>query len=260
MTILVTGGTGDLGRLVVRRLIDAGERVVCMSRKPRPRDDRAYEWATADLKTGEGLETAVAGASVIVHCATSGMKADVAQTGRLLAAVHAAGTKPHIIYISIVGVDRIPFRYYRAKLSVENMVEQSGLPWTILRATQFHELVVRLGRALGRSPVVPVLARTSFQPIDGDEVAARLAELAKGPAQQWVPDMGGPRVVPMKELLAGYFAAVGKKRLLLPIFLPGRNGKAFREGRHHSPNAVGHRTFEEFLAKQVRPAGPASSP
>jgi uncharacterized protein YbjT (DUF2867 family) len=96
------------------------------------------------------------------------------------------------VYVSIVGVDRIPYGYYRAKLATETVVEESGLPWTILRATQFHDLIRRIAGVLAKSPVVPVPAGVRFQPVDVHEVAARVVELATGTPAGRVDDMGGP--------------------------------------------------------------------
>ena len=192
---LVTGGTGTLGRIVVRRLMEQGRDVRVLSRRPRSAGWAATahgpaEWAVGDLRRGRGVDAAVAGAEVIVHCATG--RDDAGAARHLIAAALRAG-RPHLAYISIVGIDRIPFGYYRSKLAVERQVEGSGLPWTVLRTTQFHELILRGCRALARLPVMPVPAHVAFQPIDAGEVAGRLAELATGPAAGRVPDMGGPR-------------------------------------------------------------------
>jgi len=137
-TVLVTGGAGVLGRPVVARLRERGADVRVLSRRAGGEPGRVQ----GDLETGTGLVEAVAGVDVIVHCASAGdwlrPQRDVVQTRNLLAAVGPA--RPHIVYVSIVGVDRIRFGYYRAKLECERMIAASGLPWTVLRATQFHEL------------------------------------------------------------------------------------------------------------------------
>src|SRR5258706_10257050 len=144
--ILVTGGDGHLGRLVTPRVIKAGHSVRVMSRKPAPPDRKDVAWATANLYTGEGVEQAVSGIDVIIHAATGGLSAKVEDgdgTKQLLDAAKAAGVGL-VTYVSIVGIDRLPlgtFAYYRAKLAAEKMVEQSGIPYTILRATQFHSFV-----------------------------------------------------------------------------------------------------------------------
>jgi uncharacterized protein YbjT (DUF2867 family) len=246
--ILVTGGTGTLGQAVVRRLADQGRQVRVLSRRPPPAGRGPAGWATGDLKTGRGLRAAVAGADVIVHCATG--LGDVGAARHLIESARQAGS-PHLVYISIVGVDRIPFGYYKSKLHVERQVEGSGLPWTVLRATQFHQLILRGCEALAHLPALPVPAGTSFQPIEAGEVAARLAELATEPAAGRVPDMGGPEVRGAAGLALSYLAARGQQRPVVPVRLPGAVFARYRRGDHLAPDhAVGQVTFEDFLAER----------
>ena len=255
--ILVTGGTGTLGRLVVPLLRDAGGKVRVLSRRPRQGAEGA-EFVTGDLDTGEGIDAAVAGAEVIVHCAGS-RKGDEDKARNLVRAASRAGS-PHLVNISVVGADRIPlasgadramFAYFGSKLAAERVVADSGLPWTTLRATQFYDLLLMLARQMARLPVIPVASGVSFQPVDAGEVAARLAELALGPPAGLVPGLAGPRVYPMAELIRGYLRASGKRRLLVPVRLPGQGARALRAGANLAPDrAVGRRTWEEFLAAQ----------
>jgi uncharacterized protein YbjT (DUF2867 family) len=247
--ILVTGGTGTLGRVVVERLAAQGRQVRVLSRRPPPAERGPAGWATGDLKTGRGIDAAVAGADVIVHCATG--LGDVGAGQHLIASARRAGS-PHLAYISIVGVDRIPVGYYKSKLEVERQVENSGLPWTVLRATQYHQLILRGCQALAHLPVLPVPAGTAFQPVDAREVAARLAELTTGPAAGRVPDMGGPEVRGAASLALSYLAARGRDRPVVPVRLPGAVFAGYRRGAHLAPDhAVGQVTFEEFLAERL---------
>jgi uncharacterized protein YbjT (DUF2867 family) len=256
-SILVTGGTGTLGRIVVERLGAQGHDVRVLSRRPRPAGTGATAWATGDLRKGRGIEAAVAGADVIVHCATG--LGDVGAAGHLIEAARRAG-RPHLVYISIVGIDSIPFGYYKSKLAVERQVESSGLPWTVLRTTQFHDLILRGCQALARLPVMMVPASMPFQPIDAGEVAGRLAELAVGPAAGRVPDMGGPEVCFFAKLARGYLAASGRKRPVLPVRLPGAAFAGFRHGDHLArDHAVGRMTFAQFLAQRFGSGDPAAS-
>jgi uncharacterized protein YbjT (DUF2867 family) len=246
--ILVTGGTGTLGRIVVRRLIAADRTVRVLSRRPAPAEPGPADWVTGDLKTGGGLAAAVAGAGVIVHCATG--RGDVAAGRNLIAAARAAGS-PHLVYISIVGVDRAPVGYYKSKFAMERQVEAAGLPWTILRATQFHELILRGCEALAHLPVLPVPAGTAFQPVAAAEVADRLAGLATGPAAGRVPDFGGPEVRAAAGLARGYLRARGRRRPVLPVRLPGAAFAGYRRGDHLAPDhAAGRVTFDQFLASR----------
>ncbi|MHC1561242.1 SDR family oxidoreductase [Actinomycetospora sp. C-140] len=240
MTVLVTGGTGTLGRALVP-LLD-GPRV--LSRRSGPRR------VVGDLRTGAGLDDAVAGASVIVHCATA-PRGDAAATGRLVEAARRAGT-PHLVHISIVGIDRIPLPYYREKVNAERLVSGSGLPWTILRATQFHDLLAMLFATTARAGVLPVLAGTAFQPIAVDDVAARLAALAAGPPHGWTTPMGGPEVRSMGDLARTWARTTGRRRPVVPLRVPGAIARGFRSGAHLAPgHADGVVTFERFLAARA---------
>ncbi|UQA96550.1 SDR family oxidoreductase [Streptomyces halobius] len=251
-TILVTGGTGTLGRPLIDRLLDAGHDVRSLSRRPHTGTERPRLRVYAvDLRDGTGLDAAVAGVDAIVHCATTPTGGDTDAAGRLIAAAKAAHV-PHLVYISIVGVDRIPLRYYRAKLAVEGAIEESGLGWTVLRTTQFHDLVLRVIKAGARSPVLPVLPGVRAQPVDVREVADRLAELAVGEPAGRVPDMGGPEVLDFGDLARATLKAGGRRRLLLPLWLPGPSFAAFRRGENLTPeHADGTRTYAEFLAERI---------
>ncbi|MCS0639731.1 NAD(P)H-binding protein [Streptomyces sp. LP05-1] len=242
-TILVTGGTGTLGSHVTERLRAEGHEVRVLSRKSRP--------YAVDLRTGAGLDRALAGVDTVVHCASSPAGGDEEAARNLIAGARRAGVG-HLVYISIVGVDRVPYSYYRSKLAVERLVEESGLGWTTLRATQFHELVVSVLGVLAKTPAVMVLpAGLSDQPVEVREVAGRLAELAAGAPAGRVPDMAGPQVLALPELARAYLRATGRSRKLLSLPLAGRTYRAFRSGGHLAPDrAVGTVTFEEYLRKR----------
>ncbi len=256
--VLVTGGTGTLGRLVVARLQDAGCDVRVLSRHRHEGGD-GIEFVTGDLATGEGIEPAVDGAGTIVHCAGSS-KGDEDKARNLVRAASRAGAA-HVVYISVVGADRIPivsrvdrvmFGYFGSKLAAERIVADSGLPFTTLRATQFHDLILTVAQQMAKLPVIPVPAGFRFQPIDADEVAARLTELALGEPAGLVPDMGGPRAYPLADLLRGYLRARHRHRPIVPLRQPGKAARALRAGANLAPDqAVGHRTWEDFLAERV---------
>jgi uncharacterized protein YbjT (DUF2867 family) len=216
--ILVTGGTGTLGRLVIPRLRDAGRDVRVLSRHGHE-DRHGIEHVTGDLTSS------VVGADRIPV---------------------------------VSGVDRAMFGYFAAKLAAEQVIAGSGLPWTTLRATQFHDLTLLTVRQLARLPVVPVPAGWRVQPVDAGEVAAGLVELALGRPAGLVPDLGGPRVYELGDLVRGYLRATGRQRPILPVRLPGRAARAYRAGANLTPDrAVGRRTWEEFLSDRL---GPALSP
>jgi uncharacterized protein YbjT (DUF2867 family) len=256
--ILVTGGTGTLGGHVVPRLRAAGHSVRVLSRHSHAAAD-GIEYVTGDLLKGQGIEPAVKGAEIIVHCAGNAKGDDVA-TQNLVRAAARAGVQ-HLVYISVVGADRIPivsgidramFGYFGAKRAAEQIVADSGLPWTTLRASQFYELSLVTAQAMAKLPVIPVPAGFQFQPVDVDEVAARLVDLTLGAPAGLVADMAGPRVYAMADLLRGYLRARGQQRLMLPVWIPGQAARAIRAGANLAPeHAVGRRTWEDFLAEQV---------
>jgi uncharacterized protein YbjT (DUF2867 family) len=204
MPILVTGGTGTLGRRVVQRLVDADRDVRVLSRHPHDAADRV-EYVVGDLGTGAGIDSAVDGVDIIVHCAGSA-KGDGDKARTLVRA--ASRTASHLVYISVVGAGRIPmasradramFGYFGSKRAAEIVVAGSGIPFTTLRATQFYDLILTVAQQLAKLPVVPVPAGFRFQPIDTDEVAVRLVELALGaPAglvtwDEFLSERMGPR-------------------------------------------------------------------
>jgi uncharacterized protein YbjT (DUF2867 family) len=247
---LVTGGTGLLGSQVVARLSEAREDVRVMSRYRRANTVRG------DLLTGEGLEEAVEGVGTIIHCASSPLRkthqVDVEGTWRLLQAASRAGVS-HVVFISIVGVDRNPYYpYFRHKLAAERVVERSGLPWTTLRATQFHEFVLKQIRLLELGPIALAPKGFVLQPIDGGEVADRLVELANSAPAGRVPDIGGPEVMTFADLARSHQKAVGRQRRLVEISVPGKMARAFREGAQTCPERkYGKITWEEFLHRSV---------
>ncbi|MDQ4057793.1 MAG: NAD(P)H-binding protein [Actinomycetota bacterium] len=254
--LLITGGTGTLGRLVVPLLQDAGCKVRVLSRTRHDSGD-GIEFMIGELATGEGLEAALDGVETIVHLAGSA-RGDGDKAHNLVRAASRAGSR-HLVYISVVGADRIPvaggvdrtmFGYFAAKRAAEKVVAGSGLPWTTLRATQFHESMLKVVRQMARLPVVPVPAGFRFQPVDAGEVAARLAELSLGRPSGLVPDLAGPRVYGMAELVRGYLRAGHRRRPILPVKLPGKAARAIRAGANLAPErAVGLRTWEDFLTE-----------
>ncbi|MFJ8036299.1 SDR family oxidoreductase [Streptomyces sp. NPDC096032] len=240
-TILVTGGTGTLGRVVTDELRAGGHEVRVLSRHARP-------YAVDLREGGPGLDTALAGVETVVHCASSPRGGDEKAAAHLIEAARRASVG-HLLYISIVGVDRVPFGYYRSKLAVERQIEDSGLGWTVLRTTQFHDLVVSVLRGLAKSPVLVLPAGVPDQPVEVTEVAGRLAELAVGAPAGRVPDMGGPQVRSFDSLARSYLRATGRRRPIVRLPLFGKAYGAFRAGGHLAPDhAVGKVSFEQHLA------------
>ena len=145
------------------------------------------------------------------------------------------------------------FGYFASKRAAEKVIKDSGLPWTTLRATQFHDLMLMVAQQIAKLPVVPVPAGFQVQPVDADEVADRLVELTLGEPSGIVPDIGGPRVYGAAQLLRGYLLATKRRRRpIVPVWLPGQAARAFRAGANLAPEqAVGQRTWEEFLTERL---------
>ena len=256
--ILVTGGTGTLGRHVVRRLTESGREVRVLTRQTGE-DENGVRFIAGDLLSDVRINEAVDGVATIIHCAGSNNGDEVA-TQNLVRAAARAGW-PHLVYISVVGAERVPvsgridrmmFNYFNMKWKAEQVIAGSGLPWTTIRATQFHDLVFMVVETLAKSPIVPVPSGVRFQPVDTDEVAARLVELALGQPSGLVPDIAGPRAYKTADLIRGYLERTRRRRMLLPLWIPGQAARALRSGANLAPErAVGRRTWEEFLANRL---------
>ncbi|MFI6813542.1 SDR family oxidoreductase [Nonomuraea sp. NPDC050328] len=251
-TVLVTGASGRLGRVLVERLAADGHQVRAASRTARS-GPGSVRWVVADVATGEGLAEAVAGAEVIVHAASAPYKGrytakvEVEGTANLLEAAGRAGVG-HLVYVSIVGADRVPMGYYRSKVRAEDLVRGGPVPWTILRATQFHEFVADGFRLLSRLGFLPVDPDVRAQPVALADVAGRLAGLiAAGPARAIV-EYGGPRVLGMAEAGEGWLRAQGLRRPIVRVRLPGAMGRAFRAGHLvTAAEPAGSGTWEDYL-------------
>jgi uncharacterized protein YbjT (DUF2867 family) len=242
-SVLVTGGTGTVGRIVVDHLTTAGQDVRILSRGRRPSQRTDVQHFVGDVQTGDGLDAALDGVDTIVHC--------VYPTEHLIPAAKRAGS-PHLVYVSIVGIDRVPFGLYRKMLANERVIAESGLPWTVMRATQFHDLIAFILRMLAKPPVMALPSGLRFQPVDVRDVGERLARLALGEPVGRAPDFGGPQVRALDDLARSYLAIVGKRRLIVPIGLPGKVFGAVRAGALTAPqHAAGTITFERYLREQV---------
>ncbi|WP_448618649.1 SDR family oxidoreductase [Geodermatophilus sp. URMC 65] len=244
-TTLVTGATGTLGAPTVTRLRAAGHDVRALSRRSGP------GLTTGDLLTGAGIHEAVAGVDTILHLATGSRgRGDVEATRRLLEAADEAGVR-RLVLISIVGIDDIPLGYYRDKVVIERLVQESGLGYSILRATQFHSFAEAMFTAQRRSPVV-VAPSFQLQPIAVGEVADRLVELAGEPPAGRVADIGGPEQHRVPAVARLWARATGTHRPVVPLTLPGKLFTAYRAGSALVPDpAYGRRTFADHLAARV---------
>jgi uncharacterized protein YbjT (DUF2867 family) len=256
--VLVTGGAGGFGQALIPRLQNRGYTIRIMSRRPAPAGT-TLEWAQADLESGAGLAAALADADVVVHAATSPARhtqqIDVEGTRRLLEAAREAGIG-HFAYISIVGIECVPFPYYRAKLAAEALVRSSGLPGSILRATQFHTLIDGLLRGADRLPLFVLPSDLKFQPIDVGEAAERMAEaVAAGPAGR-LPDIGGPEVLALGAMARPWMDARGRPRRIIHLPLPGGFAAALRQARNTCPDQrYGQISWADWLRENYTDQG-----
>lgn len=249
MRIVVTGGLGHLGSRVVTALGDLGHDAIVASRR-----------TGVDLLTGAGLAEVLAGADAVVHTADTMRPWEFAQvttggTRRVGEAAAEQPRPPHVVYISIVGVDLVPYAYYRAKWAAERELESLGVPATVVRATQFHSLAAAMARA-HVGPIGLGVKGFRIQPVDIAWVARRLAEVASGPAPAAFarhPDLTGPELLTagqIAEVVAGHQGRTIRRRVELPAV--GGTLKAFAAGGvlPGSEAEVGGERFTEWLARQ----------
>jgi uncharacterized protein YbjT (DUF2867 family) len=246
MDVLVTGGTGRLGQRLTDPLQAAGHRVKLMSRR-----GTGPGGIRGDLASGRDLHQALAGAEIVVHAATDPRgdywQTDVAGTRRLVQAVDRDRLR-HLVYPSIVGVDRIPWSLYRAKFAAEQVLLASGLPVTLVRITQFHHFVDELLETARRGPVLPVPMGWRTQPVDVGDAAAYVASVASGPPVGDVVHYGGPQELTAADLARAWVAAREPGVRVVATPLPGRLSSAFRDGAAlPSGGARGRITYEEHL-------------
>ncbi|MGM7669068.1 SDR family oxidoreductase [Microbacterium sp. A93] len=243
MKIAVAGGTGVVGRRAVDAVQAAGNEAVVLSRSQG-----------VDLITGKGLDAALAGVDAVIDTANvSTLKADAAikffttASGKLVRAAADAGAR-HVVLLSIVGIDRMPHDYYAGKVAQEKVYEGSPVPWTILRATQFHEFAAQLF-ARGKVGPLHLAPRARVQPIAAREVGAHLADLAAGDPQERTRDLAGPREEALDAMIKAYARAEGHRAWISSINLPTAQMKGMRAG-YALPGpgaALGRQTFAEWL-------------
>ncbi|WP_029135827.1 SDR family oxidoreductase [Nakamurella lactea] len=245
--ILLTGGTGTLGGHVLPLLRAAGHPVRVLSRQPHDSAD-GVEYVSGDLRTDQGIDAAVGGVHTVLHLA-GGPKGDAEATAHLVRAARAAGVE-HLVYISVIGADRVPVGWLQSKLAAEQAIAGSGIGWTTMRAAQFHDLVFKTVTTMAKLPVFPIPGGLRFEPVDARDVAARLVDLTLQSPAGLVSDLAGPRVYDMAELADTFLRASGKHRLRPPVRIPGKAGRAYRAGDNLADLRAdrGARSWEDFLA------------
>jgi uncharacterized protein YbjT (DUF2867 family) len=253
MKVLVTGGTGALGRAILSGAWSPNVALRMQSRRPRaPGFAPELEWVQADLSTGEGLSQALQGVDAVIHAATDPRHpkaVDVQGTRRLVEAAASVGLG-HLVYVSIVGIDDIPVRYYKAKLAAERIVAMGPVPHSILRVTQFHSYLDNFIRRAARVPfVIPLPTRFHFQPVAASDVARRLLRcLGEGPRAR-LQDFGGPEVLTLGEAATLWRDARGLRRKIINVPLPGAAAAALRAGKNTTSDGErGEIRWRDWLA------------
>lgn len=254
MRVLVTGATSSLGRPLIPRLVAAGHDVRASSRRSHP-PQPGVTWLVADVRGGTGLVAALAGADAVVHLASatrlrqSRRRVDVGGTRRVVEEAAAAGVR-HLVYVSIVGVDRVPLGYYRQKLAAERVVAAGGVPYTILRATQFFDLLDRMMRGAYTVGLLIADRAVLAQPVDAGEVADRIVERLRAGPLDGIEEYGGPQVMGMADAARLWLGSGGRHDRIVPVRFPGRIGQAMRAGGLTTKAVpTGERTWAEFLRR-----------
>ncbi|WP_030987532.1 SDR family oxidoreductase [Streptomyces sp. NRRL WC-3744] len=243
MKIAVAGGTGLAGRLVVEALRARGHAPVVLSRGQG-----------VDLLSGAGLDAALAGAEAVVDVSNvTTTRGSVSvdffdRAGRHLVGAAARAGVRRLVTLSIVGVDRVRNPYYAGKLRQEEIVRSGAVPWTVLRATQFHEFA---GQLLDGIPgPIAVVPAGRVQPVAVREVADALADIAPGPPRAMAPELAGPRVESLAGMARRLIAAgAAHRRPVLPLYVPGgmSSGGLLPTGT----GSRGTQTFADWLGERT---------
>ncbi|MBL0739524.1 NmrA family NAD(P)-binding protein [Flavobacterium sp. GN10] len=252
--ILVTGGNGHLGKYIVNALLEKGFKTAVLTTQTNNSVQNNIEFFTGDLFENHGLKEATAGAEVVIHCASNPrnfQQIDIEGTKNLLQAIDRNSIK-HFIYISIVGIDKSDYPYYQGKLEVENIIANSGVPFTILRTTQFHDFVLNMIKALESQSAefdsITIPSGLRFQSVAVQEVAALLASLVFEFPKGLMRDFGGPEVLHLEEMIQTYFEVIQNNKNLTLNKPEDIRHKLFTTGINLCPeNNGGKQTWKEYL-------------
>ena len=248
--ILITGASGVLGTELCRIL---DKRNIPYTGAGRSESSR-QNWVSIDLKTGKNLSEAVKDKDIVFHLASDtknfSRESDVDGTEKLCTAALNAGVR-HFIYISIVGIDRVPYKYYEVKLEAEKKIINSGLQYSILRAVQFHDFLDMLLQKLMKFPIAVLPGSLKFQPIETSSVAGELLRIAENSPLNSVRNLGGKEILLLSEIMELWLKAQGRKRLVIPVPALGRMMKSLASGgltcTEKSENSI---TWSEWVMRK----------
>jgi uncharacterized protein YbjT (DUF2867 family) len=252
LIVLVTGATGTLGRRLTGELARRGHEVVAGTSRPgAPARIAGIRFSQFDLSTGSGLGQALVGVEAVIHSATSPSRAGEVDVGGIRRLSAAARPGVHLVFPGIVGSDLIPTRYYKMKTASEQALVSSGQPWTILRATQFHQLIWFWYARRSRNPFLFVPSQTRYQVIDPLEVARRLVDAVEAGPQGRMDDIGGPTAYDAADLARSCLSAIHSRRKVIAYTRWGLPAASLRAGANLSANRAGGETWNEFVARQI---------
>lgn len=244
MKVAVAGGTGLLGRLVVQALSEMGDQPIVLARSHG-----------VDLTTGRGVAAALVGCDAVVDATNitairrrTAVRFFESVTRHLLGEAQGAGVV-HVVTVSIVGVDSVDYGYFLGKRRQEQLLATGLVPWTLLRATQFHEFAGQVVARGGLGPVVAVPEMLS-QPVAAAEAARCLARLVHDGPQGVAFPIAGPQRLAMADMVRGYLRATGQRRIVVPFRFPGRVGAAMATAGlvPDEPFQRGETTFDAYLS------------
>jgi uncharacterized protein YbjT (DUF2867 family) len=242
--VAVAGGTGLLGRLVVQALSEMGDQPIVLARS-----------RGVDLTSGAGVEAALVGCDAVVDATNittvrrrPAVRFFESVTRHLLGGAQGAGVA-QVVAVSIVGVDSVDYGYFLGKRRQEQLLAAGLVPWTLLRATQFHEFA---GQVVARGGLGPVVAVPEMlcQPVAAAEAAGCLVRLVHDGPQRVALPIAGPQRLAMAEMVRGYLRATGQQRIVVPFRFPGKVGAAMATGGliPDGPFRRGETTFDAYLS------------
>lgn len=252
MRILVTGSTGQLGSTLLKQLKGSDYKIKITSRS-KPEEIGQFEWVYSDLSSGEGLEEAIKDVDAIIHAATSPIKnSKIVEVLGLKKFLRKMEHIKHFIYPSIVGIEEIPFKYYKQKYEAEDLLKNSSIPHTIVRGTQFHHFVENLfiSKPFFKRYIIP--GNFKVQSVDVSDFANHLISLLEKEPQGRADDYGGPEIMTLREMAELKIKINNETNKVLNISLPGKLYKSFSDGKNTNPiQKMGKITFEEYLSNKM---------
>lgn len=254
--ILLTGGTGTLGKEIAQQLIAGRHDFKVLTSRNHSEEPKGVTLISGDITKKEILTASLKDTDIIIHCASNSQnhqEVDVIGTKNLLDSAPVGLS--HFVYISIVGVDKSSFPYYQAKKEAEQLVMRSGLPWTIIRGTQFHDFVLqRFIKSFvpnGDEPLKIPLG-LKFQSIDIKDVASTTVNISLKQPLNSIISLGGPEILTLEQMTESYLKLQGKNNIIETQPVEGSIHNLFRSGINLCPDyAYGKITWEEYLRSTV---------